>query len=72
MRRKALQSFPGSLWSEGDDFANSERDLVRRLSRERGVRIGAVLDAIDQDVKAYPEDGRRGFVPICMPRPFYD
>jgi hypothetical protein len=72
MRRKALERFPGSPWSGGDDFGNREEDVVRDLSNDEGVRPGAVLDAIDRDVKAYPGDSERGAVAPCMPRPFYD
>jgi hypothetical protein len=71
-RRKALERFPGSPWSAADDFGNREEDLVRRFSNEEGVRPGAVLDAIDRDVKAFPGRGERGRVAACMPRPFYD
>jgi hypothetical protein len=72
LRRKALERFPGDPWSQGDDFGNGERELVRKLGTDEGVRPGAVLDAIDRDVKAFPGNGERGAVAPCMPRPFYD
>jgi hypothetical protein len=72
LRRAALERWPGSPWSAGDDFGNREEDFVRDMSNEESVRPGAVFDAIDRDIKAYPGDGERGAVAPCMPRPFYD
>lgn len=72
MRRRALERFPGNPWSAGDDFGNDEENFVRDMSNEESVRPGAVLDAIDHDVKTFPGDGERGSVAPCMPRPFYD
>ena len=72
MRREALRAFPGSPWSQGDDFGSRERALIRGLVGQEGTRPGAVLDAIDRDVKAHPGKGERGAVAACMPRPFYD
>lgn len=69
-RRKALEHFPGDTWSQGDDFSHQERDFVRSSAAAHDMRPGAVLDAIDQDVKAAPSPAR-GAVPPCMPRPFY-
>lgn len=76
MRRQALERFPADPWSQGDDFANAERRLVRRLSVRFDMRPGAVLEAIDADVKANPDAPEmsgfeRGEVPPCMPRVFY-
>ncbi len=72
MRREALERFPGDPWSQGDHFGSQESKLVRRLASEEGLRPGAVLDAIDRDLKAFPGGGERGWVPACMPRAFYD
>lgn len=72
MRRHALERFPGNPWSAADDFGNEEENFVRDMSNEEGARPGAVLDAIDRDVKSFPGDGERGSVAPCMPRPFYD
>lgn len=76
LRRRALEKFPADPWSQGDDFANAERSLVRSLSTRLEMRPGAVLEAIDADVKATrglpPLSGfERGQVPPCMPRVFY-
>lgn len=77
LRRRALEKFPGDPWSQGDDFANGERQLVRALASPQGMRPGAVLQAIDADVKAHPMRAHpqsgftRGQVPPCMPRVFY-
>lgn len=72
LRRSALERWPGSPWSAGDDFGNREEDFVREMSDKESVRPGAVFDAIDRDIKTYPGDGERGAVAPCMPRPFYD
>jgi len=70
-RREALTTFPGDLWSQSDHFAARESLLVERLAKEEKMRIGAVLDVIDRDVKA-GGDSARGRVAPCMPRPFYE
>ena len=73
-RREALKKFPGDTWSQGDDFSHQERSFVDRHTGRFGMRAGAVLDAIDRDVRAYPDllpEHARGRVPPCMPRPFY-
>ena len=77
MRRSALERFPGDPWSQGDDFGNAERRLVRELAAREHVRPSSVLEAIDHDVRTRPfSDPRqqivRGGVAPCMPRPFYD
>lgn len=69
-RRKSLKKFPGDTWSQGDDFGRQERAFVNSQATATGMRPGAVLEAIDRDVKAFP-GGERGRVPPCMPRPFY-
>jgi hypothetical protein len=75
-RRDALERFPGDLWSQGDQFGAQERGLVLKLAGSHGMRPGAVLDAIDRDVKSHAYDGPqlcdRGRVAACMPRPFYE
>ena len=74
-RRSALETFPGDPWSQDDAFAASESGLVEQLANENQLRIGAVLDAVDADVKRRPRDdlgNERGRVAPCMPRPFYD
>jgi hypothetical protein len=72
-RRDSLQTFPGDPWSQGDQFAAQERTLVERLSGDEQLRPGVVFDAIDRDIKrGEPGARERGWVPPCMPRPFYD
>jgi hypothetical protein len=71
-RRAALRKFPGDPWSQGDHFGALERGFVRDVARGE-VRPGAVLEAIDRDVRAAPDAApQRGWVPPCRPRPFYD
>lgn len=73
--RKAFETFPGDPWAQGVDFAEQERRLVQHLAAQENVRIGAVLDVIDRDVKANPDTAPpydRGRVAPCMPLPFYD
>jgi hypothetical protein len=73
--RKAFETFPGDPWAQGVDFAEQERRLVQHLAAQENVRIGAVLDVIDRDVKANPAATppyERGRVAPCMPQPFYD
>lgn len=77
MRRSALERFPGDPWSQGDDFGNAERRLVRELAAREKVRPSSVLEAIDHDVRTRPsldpqQQRIRGGVAPCMPRPFYD
>ena len=75
-RRDALSRFPGDPWSQGDHFGVREREKVRDLGHKLGMRPGAVLDAVDRDVKSHVYDGPllrdRGRVAACMPRPFYE
>ncbi len=75
-RRETFEHFPADPWSRGDDFAAKERGLVERLAGEQKMRIGAVLDIIDRDVKFAKSEtgylGDRGRVAPCTPRPFYD
>jgi hypothetical protein len=74
--RKAFETYPGDPWAQGVDFAVQERQLVLHLAARENVRIGAVLDVIDRDVKASrgaaPLPYDRGRVAPCMPQPFYD
>jgi len=70
-RRDSFERFPGDPWSQADQFAAQERELVERLSGEEKMRPGAIFDAIDQDIKRAGAR-ERGRVPPCMPRPFYD
>ena len=77
MRRSALERFPADPWSQGDDFGNGERRLVRELAAREHVRPSSVLEAIAHDVRTRPfpdaqAQRTRGGVAPCMPRPFYD
>lgn len=74
-RRKSLEMFPGDPWSQGDQFAAQERELVEKLARDEKMRPGAIFKVIDRDVKhGYPSPlaRERGRVAPCMPRTFYD
>jgi hypothetical protein len=71
---RARQSFPGDLWSQGDDVANGERRwLAQKASFLGGVPLYALLPVLDEGIRASRAQGdRRGIVAPCMPRPFYD
>lgn len=72
-REEALRKFPGDPWSQGDHFGSLERGFVRGVAARDQLRPGAVLEAIDRDVRAFPDAApQRGWVPLCRPRPFYD
>lgn len=75
-RRETFEHFPADPWSRGDDFAANERNLVEHLAGKEQMRIGAVLEVIDRDVKFAKDETRdlpdRGRVAPCVPRPFYD
>jgi hypothetical protein len=72
-RQQALTKFPGDPWSQNDHFGTLERDFVRTAAAREQIRTGSVLEAIDRDVRAAPDAApQRGWVPPCMPRPFYD
>lgn len=72
-RQQALKKFPGDPWSQNDHFGTLERDFVRAAAARHQLRPGSVLEAIDRDVRAAPDAApQRGWVPPCMPRPFYD
>jgi hypothetical protein len=50
-RRDAALHFPGSLWSQQDDFGANEAGFVRRVASNRHVSIGSVLLALDEGMR---------------------
>jgi hypothetical protein len=73
MRRDAAVKFPGDLWSQDDDFHQRETDQVRSFASSHEVRIGDVLRALDDGMKArWPASGTPiATVPPCRPRLSY-
>ena len=70
---RARRSFPGDLWSQGDDVANGERRWLAQVASFRGTTVTALLPVVDEGLRAARAEGdRRGIVAPCMPRPFYD
>jgi hypothetical protein len=50
-RRNAALDFPGSLWSQQDDFAAKEAGAVRRFANHHRVSVGSVLSALDEGIR---------------------
>ena len=66
--------FPGDSWSQDDDFHALELRWAREAAAARGVSVGDILRAIDEDLRAHGADQplRRDGAAPCKPRPFYD
>ncbi len=77
-RNKSVESFPGDLWSQRDDFHAQERDRVKDLSEKQKIPVEQVLRAVDEDVRASARrpgvvgDPRGARAVPCKPRPVYD
>lgn len=73
-RLRAVRSFPGDPWSQGDAFHAMEMRRAHRLARRHGVSVGHVLAAVDRALREawYPELNPSTDVAPCKPRPFYD
>jgi hypothetical protein len=50
-RRDAALRFPGSAWSEQDDFHARERSLVRSVAMSRGLGVSSIVAALDQGMR---------------------
>jgi len=50
-RREAALHFPGSLWSQQDDFGAKEAGAVRRFTGSHRTSIGSVLLALDEGIR---------------------
>jgi hypothetical protein len=50
-RRAAALHFPGSLWSQQDDFASKEAAAVRRFANSHRVSVGSVLRSLDDGMR---------------------
>jgi hypothetical protein len=71
--QRASHSFPGDLWSQGDDLANAERRWASDFAGTRSLAIADVLLAIDAGLRdTATTSPERGIVAPCMPRPFYE
>ena len=69
-REKSRKSFPGDLWSQGDDFHNAEQSWARREARRLNVSTADVLRAVDEDLRAHPpEPPRRATVRAVQATP---
>lgn len=65
-------TFPGDRWSQNDHFHHQIRKWVRRASKASGLSVGALLCAIDEDIRNHPTVDRQSGATPCKPRPFYD
>lgn len=50
-RRDAALHFPGSLWSQQDDFGAKEASAVRHVASHHRTSVGSVLDALDLGIR---------------------
>jgi hypothetical protein len=50
-RRDAALRFPGSAWSQQDEFHARERSLVRSTAMSRGVSVSSVVNALDRGMR---------------------
>ncbi len=50
-RRDAALHFPGSLWSQQDDFSSKEAVAARRYASSHHVSVGSVLLALDEGIR---------------------
>jgi hypothetical protein len=75
MRRDAAKKFPTDLWSQDDDFHQSELKRAKAVAAEHGVRLGDALSAIDEGMRDHwplaPGIPMRTTVPPCQPRAIY-
>lgn len=73
-RHRAVRSFPGDRWSQGDAFHAMEMQRARRLARRHHLSVGHVLAAVDRALREgwFPEIDTSTDVAPCKPRPFYD
>jgi hypothetical protein len=74
-RTEAAHAFPGDLWSQDDDFHGKEQKRARTVASKRNMRLGDVLDAVDEGMRdGWPPLPRvtmkPGVVP-CRPRLSY-
>jgi len=75
MRTEAALAFPGDAWSADDDFYARQQKKARTVASARGVRLGDVLDAFDEGLRAkWPPQPRIALTPgvaPCRPRLAY-
>lgn len=74
-REHAADEFPADAWSQDDAFHNDEYSAARRWAGEHEVRVGDVLSAIDEGMRAnWPRPWgvwMKPTVPPCRPRPIH-
>jgi hypothetical protein len=75
LRRDSAKAFPTDLWSRDDDFHERELRRARDWASKHRVRLGEVLDAVDEGMHArWPHDNRGPLIPTvppCRPRAIY-
>ncbi len=52
-RWEAALHFPGSLWSQQDDFGAKEAVAVRAFANHHHVSLGSVLDTLDRGMRGH-------------------
>jgi hypothetical protein len=50
-RREAAFRFPGSLWSQEDDFFAKQTMLLKNLAGNEGVALGSILFVLDRGMR---------------------
>jgi hypothetical protein len=50
-RREGAFRFPGSLWSQEDDFFAKETTFVKAYAADHRVSVGAILHALDRGIR---------------------
>jgi hypothetical protein len=75
LRLEAAKVFPTDLWSRDDDFHERELRRARDWADKHRARLGEVLHALDEGMRArWPHDNRAPLattVPPCRPRAIY-
>jgi hypothetical protein len=75
VRAEAAKAFPTDLWSRDDDFHERELRRARDWAGAHRVRLGDVLRAVDEGMRAtWPHKNPTPLVatvPPCRPRAIY-
>src|SRR2546423_811160 len=71
MRAQSAEAFPTDPWSQDDAFHAMERQRAIAFAHRRGVRVGDVLDAVDEGLRGQALRGLVATVPPCRPRAIY-
>jgi hypothetical protein len=74
-RRDAAFRFPGSDWSQQDDFHAKEKDSVRDFAKAHGVTVSSVVNSLDRGMRegwaTHPNVTVSQRVVPCRPRLAY-